>query len=117
MIRGIYTMSNIKKYLKENYEQSELQEIAEGGLEGGISGFIYYSETCSFYDENEDEIWELLEEDADQYGYKDINSFDFHNIHFRHRGGLLLNYLPPASCVCKLLLNPAFVIEQAVWFA
>jgi hypothetical protein len=68
-------MSNIKKYLKENYEQSELQEIAEGGLEGGISGFIYYSETCSFYDENEEEIWELLEDDADQYGYKDINSF------------------------------------------
>ena len=68
-------MSNIKKYLKENYEQSELQEIAEGGLEGGVSGFIYYSETIEFYDENEDEIWELLEEDADQYGYKDINSF------------------------------------------
>jgi len=68
-------MSNIKKYLKENYEQSELQEIAEGGLQGGVSGFIYYSETIEFYDENEDEIWELLEQDAEEYGYKDINTF------------------------------------------
>lgn len=68
-------MSNIKKHLKENFEQSDLQHIADGGLTGGVSGFIYYSETIEFYDEHEEEIWELLEQDAEDFGYKSITAF------------------------------------------
>ena len=66
---------SIKKHLKENYEMSDIESIAEGNLINGISGFIYYSETCDFYEKHKSEIWEMLEEDAEEFGYKSVVSF------------------------------------------
>lgn len=66
---------SIKQHLKENYNQSDLEFIAQGNLINGVSGFIYYSETCAFYEKHREEIWEMLEEDAEEYGYKSVVSF------------------------------------------
>lgn len=64
--------------LKENAEGEEFVEYLDGllsfGMSAGISGFIYYHETGTFYDEWEEEIWECLEELADRYGYDGVLS-------------------------------------------
>lgn len=48
----------------ENIEQttSTLQDIARHGINGGYGGFIYYEDTCKFFDENKDAIFKLLNE-------------------------------------------------------
>ena len=41
-------------------DADEIKDVAEYGCSGGVSGFIYYSETSKFYDEYEDEILDYL---------------------------------------------------------
>jgi|TARA_X000000950_G_scaffold115408_1_gene144970 hypothetical protein len=46
----------------------EVKDVADHGCEGGVSGFIYYSETSKFFDEYQEEIEEELEETlGDEY--------------------------------------------------
>jgi len=59
---------NIKQYLLDNYEMTEIKDIAEHGCSGGIGGFIYYHETNKFHDDHEDEIWDMLHDDAQDQG-------------------------------------------------
>ena len=59
---------NIKNFLLENYERSEIDFIANGNLINGVSGFIYYAETVLFFDKHQSEILELVEAHADEYG-------------------------------------------------
>ena len=52
----------------------ELMMVAEHGCSGGVTGFIYYSETSKFFNEYEEEIEEFLDEiygDCKQF-YMDI---------------------------------------------
>lgn len=39
-----------------------LEDITQQGLVSGFNGFIYYSDTCAFFDKWEDEIWDHFEE-------------------------------------------------------
>ena len=41
-------------------DANEIKDVANYGCAGGVSGFIYYSETEKFYDEYEDEISDYL---------------------------------------------------------
>ena len=41
-------------------DADEIKDVANYGCSGGVSGFIYYSETSKFYDEYEDEILDYL---------------------------------------------------------
>ena len=73
-------MPSIKECLAE-YEKQELgliSDIAKHGCAGGVPGLIYYSETASFYDEHEDEIWTILSDEADAAGI--ANGLMLHNI-------------------------------------
>lgn len=74
-------MTTITESLKDRvYRQLECDDEAEfkqimhdvqrGGADSGWHGFVYYYETSAFYDENEDAIWELLEQVADELGHK-----------------------------------------------
>lgn len=45
-----------------------LADINSGGADTEWPGFTYYTDTCKFYDENHEEIWEALSEDADMQG-------------------------------------------------
>jgi hypothetical protein len=38
----------------------EIHDVASHGCQGGVSGFIYYSENEEFFDEHEDEIYDYL---------------------------------------------------------
>ena len=49
-------------------DDADLIEVAEHGADTGWDGFIYYDDTVKFYDANEDDIWELLEREAEQAG-------------------------------------------------
>jgi hypothetical protein len=58
----------IKEYILENLSPDEIQDVAKHGCSGGVGGFIYYHETSEFHDKFEDEIWDLLWNDADNQG-------------------------------------------------
>ena len=45
------------------------QDVANYGIDGGFSGFIYYSDTVSFADENHNDIVCLLREQAAMCGF------------------------------------------------
>jgi len=61
----------VKTQLSCDTEQ-ELKEtctdIANYGIDGGFSGFIYYSDTVAFFDANKDEIIEHAKEQASDFG-------------------------------------------------
>jgi hypothetical protein len=63
-------MTTINSWLLqgEKDENFLISDIAKHGCAGGIGGLIYYSETASFYDEHEDEIWTILSDEADAAG-------------------------------------------------
>ena len=60
-------MRTITDYLKKK-DKEDIKDIANHGCSGGVSGLIYYHETSDFYDEHRTEIWEMLEDSADQEG-------------------------------------------------
>lgn len=55
-------------YLTED-NTHELQNCIRGGADSGISGFIYYADTCEFYDANREEILSQMIEEAREFGY------------------------------------------------
>lgn len=61
-------MEKIKQYLLDSLGMTEIHAIVKYGCSGGISGFIYYTETCAFHDEYDSEIWDMLHEDAESQG-------------------------------------------------
>mgnify|MGYP001233201581 FL=1 len=65
-------MKNIKEWIleKEKDDVVKIEDIVLHGAAGGISGLIYYKETTSFHDEHEKEIWDALDEAAQQEGVK-----------------------------------------------
>ena len=60
-------MRTITDYLNKK-DKEDIKDIANHGCSGGVSGLIYYHETSDFYDELRTEIWEILEDSADQEG-------------------------------------------------
>jgi hypothetical protein len=51
--------------MQENYEPEELEDIERYGAQNGFHGMIYYSETCALYEEYHDDIWTMINDDAD----------------------------------------------------
>lgn len=48
------------------------EDICNHGISGGFSGFIYYSDTCAFYQANKDDIWELAYDQHEELGCRNI---------------------------------------------
>lgn len=90
------TISNkiISAYLKENkgrftkffiewlkdYEPSErysaLKDLLRHGCKSGmVTHLIYYEDTVKYYDKYEDEIWELVFELKETFGFKNVFKF------------------------------------------
>ena len=44
-------------------DDSEIRDVASYGCITGVSGFAYYSETCSFFDKYQDDIEQWLLDD------------------------------------------------------
>lgn len=49
--------------------QEKALDIANHGIAGGFSGWIYYTETCEFYAKNQQLIVDMVEKQANEYGY------------------------------------------------
>ena len=67
-----YLMPSIKECLVE-YEKQELgliSDIAKHGCAGGVAGITYYAETTAFHDHHQEEIWQLVQDQADEAGLK-----------------------------------------------
>lgn len=73
-------MGTIKEWLTEGEKEERflIADIAKHGCAGGIGGLIYYNETSSFYEDHEDEIWQVLTDRADAAGIK--NGLQLFNI-------------------------------------
>lgn len=64
----------LKQLRCDNKEEIEntLSDVSNHGAGGGFNGFIYYTETSKFYDENEEIIWQALEQDVEDFGHKNV---------------------------------------------
>jgi hypothetical protein len=61
-------MNSIKQWL-ERYETSELKDIVRHGcMSDCATDLIYYDDTVAFHDKYEDEIWDMLYDDASDQG-------------------------------------------------
>ena len=54
----------------DNFDEfvETLSDVNRGGADAGWSGFIYYKDTCEFYEDNQSEIVKLVEEMAESLG-------------------------------------------------
>lgn len=66
--KAILTQIDGCDYLTED-NNAELQTCIQGGADCGISGFIYYADTCTFYDAHREEILSQMIEEAQELGY------------------------------------------------
>ena len=71
--------NTFKNWMLETIPES-IEDIANNGCEGGYPQLTYYRDTVALYDEFEDEIWNTLDEDYKEFGYKNslelIGSFN-----------------------------------------
>lgn len=51
---------------------SQLKDIMNYGIDGGFTGFIYYNETCKFFEDNKELIMAQLLEDRCSIGYTSL---------------------------------------------
>jgi len=61
---------------EDDQTSQTLSDIAKYGINGGFSGFIYYTDTNAFFAKNKALIVGLLEEQADQLG-EDVQEMVF----------------------------------------
>ncbi|MCP4985228.1 MAG: hypothetical protein GY928_03895 [Colwellia sp.] len=63
----------VKAVLEQaNLSVTEFQDVASHGADCGTSGFIYYTETEAFYNNNEELINSMLEENKEEFGNASI---------------------------------------------
>jgi len=70
-----YKMPSITECLVE-YQKQEIgliSDIAKHGCAGGVAGIIYYDETTAFHEHHQEEIWQLVQDHADDAGLKNGN--------------------------------------------
>ena len=62
--------------IAEEQDGLNIDDVIEHGcVSGVVNSLIYYSDTVKFYDEHEEEIWELLEEHSENYGFDNVLQF------------------------------------------
>ena len=67
---------SFQDWFLENFEEEEDRTgIGEYGADAGWSGIIYTTDCVKIYEEFEDEIWENLREDSEDFGYKNPMEF------------------------------------------
>ena len=69
-------MKTIKEWILETQDPEDIVNISDNGcINGACCDLIYYSDTVKFYNDYKEEIWQLLEQEAQEFGYNNI--FDF----------------------------------------
>jgi hypothetical protein len=54
------TYASFKDFLKTIYTHDDFLNIRHSGCEAGVSGLIYYSETCAVYEAFTEELHDIL---------------------------------------------------------
>ena len=62
------TDSKFEADLRTFLDAEDIRGLAEHGADGGWQGLTYYRETCALYQKHKEEIWEMLFEDAEEFG-------------------------------------------------
>jgi hypothetical protein len=56
-------------------ERDEVIEAGKYGADAGWPGFTYTTDAAAFTAKHRSDIWEMLSEDADEYGHKSVLEF------------------------------------------
>ena len=62
-------------WMRTNYTDEELQNIAQHGASAGFTGMTYFSETTELHDRYENELWNMLADDTVSYGHHNVAQF------------------------------------------
>lgn len=67
--------TTFKEWMLNQFDQNELKDIANYGVDGGFSGLIYTAECVDLHDAYEKELWDELYEDAKEFGHDNVPAF------------------------------------------
>src|SRR2546429_4315876 len=56
-------------------ELASIRDAATHGADSGFGGFTYYGDTSEFYSNNKALLWELLADDAEEFGFDNVPAF------------------------------------------
>ncbi len=56
---------SFKDWMQENFEPHELSDILRHGVQNGFHGLIYYHETSELYEKYHEDIWNMINDDAE----------------------------------------------------
>lgn len=64
-----------KEWFVSEFTKEEMNDISSHGADGGFSGITYTAECVFLHDKYESELWEMLYDDAKEFGYDNIPAF------------------------------------------
>lgn len=67
-------MSNFKKWFNKNLKEYK-RDIQNHGCDGGFPYITYTRDCVRLYNKFEDEIYDALNEDAEEFGYESVDAF------------------------------------------
>jgi hypothetical protein len=70
----IIRAKTFRKWFDANLKESA-SDIANHGANCGWPGITYYTDTVKLYNKFTEELWDLIEEDRESFGSKNILSF------------------------------------------
>lgn len=56
-------------------ELSSIRDAGTHGADGGFGGFTYYNDTSDFVAANRSLVWEILSNDAEEFGFDSVPAF------------------------------------------
>ncbi len=56
-------------------ELSSIRDAGRYGADAGWGGFTYYGDTSEFYAANKTLIWQILADDAEEFGHDNVPAF------------------------------------------
>jgi hypothetical protein len=56
-------------------ELASIRDASKHGADAGFGGFTYYTDTSAFIAANRTLVWEILSEDADEFGFDSVPAF------------------------------------------
>lgn len=74
MTKMIIRAKTFEGWMKANLKDY-LPDIASHGADSGYPGITYYADTVHLYDKFSDEIWDMANVDAEEFGYRTTLEF------------------------------------------
>lgn len=68
-------VKTFKAWVKSHFDRDTLRDIANQGADSGFNGIIYTAECVTLHDKYEAELWDMLNDDANEFGCKSVPEF------------------------------------------